>query len=258
MPYLDIFETTSYLIQAFFTPVTSGAWWFLASYVFLMLMTSTINEFINSLNALGRTKLLFLSWVLWYSIPMLFGTIFFQLQRAIFFYLLGAFFRFKEKNKGQHIGFYIGLTVLGWALYGISSYYATERLDSSIISKLTSILENSFAVPICSYALFKIFLSINIKNNNFINEISATTLGIYLIHESLVGRNLIWYKIINPLVTQYESRWFLLKALASIFIVFFVCSAMDELRRKFIEPYYTKWYIRLKELVIFKYYNEMK
>ena len=59
--------------------------------------------------------------------------------------------------------------------------------------------------------------------------------GIYLIHDSFIGRPLIWYVLFN-VTDQYQSKYFPLMAFGTCMIVFVVCAMIDFLRIKLIEP----------------------
>lgn len=49
IPYVDNSSMVTYLAKMLFNPATSGNWWFIASYVFLLLLSPSINEFIRKL-----------------------------------------------------------------------------------------------------------------------------------------------------------------------------------------------------------------
>ena len=80
-----------------------------------------------------------------------------------------------------------------------------------------------------AYFLFIFFKNLKIKNSTFINKIASSTLGIYLIHENIFIKPIIWKKIF-PADIYYDKAYFLILALCKIFFVFITCLIIDKLR----------------------------
>jgi surface polysaccharide O-acyltransferase-like enzyme len=101
---------------------------------------------------------------------------------------------------------------------------------------LMNAIGTSVFVPIVAVNVFRCFLSLKIKNNDIVNKISATTFGIYLLHDSITARGLIWYRILDLPRQQYMSPLYPLMACLTILVLFAVCSAFDLLRMKMVLP----------------------
>lgn len=67
-----------------------------------------------------------------------------------------------------------------------------------------------------------------------VKQVGSTTLGIYLISDSGILRDIIWQNIFNVGVL-YAKPLFPLYACIIIAVVFFICSFIDYLRIRFIE-----------------------
>jgi hypothetical protein len=96
-------------------------------------------------------------------------------------------------------------------------------------------IQTSLCWPICAISMFKLFASINIGFNEIINKIASTTFGIYLIHDFVPFRYLIWNKLLK-VDLLYSNRLFPLYALLVVIAVFIVCSGIDMVRQALIEP----------------------
>lgn len=99
-------------------------------------------------------------------------------------------------------------------------------------------------------------MSIDFGCNKFVNTLAATTFGVYLIHEGFFTRGLIWDFIIGVYSKLYHSNLFGLYIFIGSIIVFSVCSFLDYLRLKIIEPLV----LRAKDMVYImikrRFFNE--
>lgn len=243
-------EKIRLLLRYVFMPISSG-WWFVSAYVLLVLTAPRINQFLAKLNKAGFMRLLAVTWFFWYSCQLVFGGVYVSLGRAFFFYILGAYCRLfehseQEKPQGRHVA----LFALGWLLYAVSPFYRTALRSISVevtgipqivATFLVSGLQNCVAVPLCAWSLFAIFARMRVPPNRRINTVAATTFGVYLLHDSDITRQLIWNGILRVSDAQFLSPLFPLLALADILAVFAICSAIDYLRLRFVEPKMLAW-----------------
>lgn len=243
-------EKIGLLLRYVFMPISSG-WWFVSAYVLLVLTAPRINQFLAALNKAGFIRLLAVTWFFWYSCQLVFGGAYVALGRAFFFYILGAYCRLfehseQEKPQVRHIA----LFVLGWLLFVVSPLYRTALRSISIevtgipqivATYLVSGLQNCVSVPLCAWSLFAIFARMSVPPSRRINTVAATTFGVYLLHDSNITRQLIWNGILRVSDMQFLSPLFPLLAFADILAVFAICSAIDCLRLRFVEPKMLAW-----------------
>lgn len=117
-----------------------------------------------------------------------------------------------------------------WCVYGFLSFLMIEH------SSFTFIIKNCLEciiLPLLAYNIFIIFKNIKIQNSKLLNTISATTFGIYLLHDSAIGR--ISWQLLLKTDKQYESPFFPLMALMDIVLVFSFCGVIDYIRCSFLE-----------------------
>lgn len=241
----DIFS----LLKSLFLPVTAGVWWFVTAYVFLMFMTPLINLYARSINRKGFFALLIIFWLFEYSLANFCGTIYYELQKAIFFYLIGAFCRLhlrkikKSNNKKWLLIFFFacwGMGTIVCFFFGQYSICCNNILRQKVILKLLSELKTAVIVPACAFLLFRYFESLNMRYNKLVNDIASTTFGVYLLHDSPALRNYIWNEILQVNKIWFFHRTFPIELIIMLLLVFSVCSAIDYGRIKLIEPFLIK------------------
>lgn len=229
------YSSIYFLIKYIFTPATGNSWWFVTSYIFLMLMVPTINKYVLKLKKTNYKSLIIISLILWYVIPMntTFGS---AVQRPIFFYILGAYIKLHTvkiiNNKSKIISILEVITL--WLIIANAEYLINELNLVGNNDGITMLLKNLqfLLVPFCAYFIFKICESFNIKNK-MINKIASTTFGIYLFHEAPTIRFIIWKYIFS--VKFYSKAIFPLYAILMVFIIFTLGALLDLSRQKFFQ-----------------------
>lgn len=141
----------------------------------------------------------------------------------------------------------------GWfiTLYIIASYFRnckSKIFDSFTISLVTFLVSftliicanvffgynlwgmNQIACLICSVSMFCTFKNIKKSfSSKFINIVSATTFGIYLLHDNNYIRHFLWREVLDC-PSMIKSNYFVLFAVGSVLAVFVVCSLIDLFR----------------------------
>lgn len=240
------------LVIGAFLPISSGSWWFISAYFLLYLFIPIINKYLLKLNKVGFFAVLLFMWAFWYS-SSVFGYTYSSLQKALFFYSVGSYLRLYSSLKNKKL--YILIFILMWLCFSVSEYIRNENIlvKVTFFRSFLTLSETAIFTPVAIVSLVKFFGGLNISYNNLINKISSTTFGIYIIHDSTVGRTLIWDGIAKSL-NQYNSVFYPIYAVITILLVFVICSFVDLLRLKFIEPIlwnniYKKYLIIKKKII---------
>lgn len=76
-----------------FFPISSGSWWYVSSYVVLMLCSPTINQYYLKLKRKQKIFMIIFAWVFLYTVPYVFKLQYYSLERGVVFYLIGAYIR---------------------------------------------------------------------------------------------------------------------------------------------------------------------
>lgn len=244
VPELTANGVIGFFLKALFTPVTGGAWWFVTVYVIISLVAPLLNKFMRQLNQKGMLMFVLLFWVLWFSISSM-GATYYAIERGMFFYVLGAYIRrFREEPLGKlqkvkYAVVFLGMWAAGSVLqhYGMINYITNiDSLKGMLFDKAETLICTAVITPVCAFTMFEIFRSTEIKNNALINRFAECTFGVYLIHDSLIGRNYIWYSLLKVDTVQYNSALYPLWFVLSVLGIFIVCALIDMLRIKWVEP----------------------
>ena len=233
-------------------PISSNSWWFVTAYVVLFLFIPLINYGLHKLTDKQLGFALILLWAVGYVPPVVFSFKYEGLQRALFFYVVGAWIRRSNFNLNR-----ISALILfsaSWCVFSgldiAASLLGSNVIKGLVLKTLFDSTEIAFCVPVCVVALFLFFKNCNIGYNKVINTVASTTLGVYLIHDSGVGRTLIWDKFFHCLDVQYASVYYPLFAIATIVTVFLCCSVIEYIRQVLFERHYMPLvYKKLSQLI---------
>lgn len=237
-------------------PISSGAWWFVSTYVLIVLLAPLLNRLVNNVNNKGAVVLLLYFGVL-YGVCG-FDTVYYNILRAPLYYLAGAFIRNRNITikKSLHKCVACSISVISWSVYSVIRYLQINHTyDSSTFWKgfvfISDYLMSGFLIPIICVSLF-LFLASFEFSNEIVNKIASTTFGVYLLHDSYIGRELIWNEIVCPERTAFNLVWYQYVALSIITIVgiFTMCALIDIMRQVVFE----KWMER-KSISFIDWFN---
>ncbi len=86
------------------------------------------------------------------------------------------------------------------------------------------------------------FKNLNLGHVKIINKIAASAFGVLLIHaNSDTMRHWLWHDILNN-VGAFDSKYFVLHMVASVILIYAICTLIDMLRIKFVEKPVFKWF----------------
>ena len=94
---------------------------------------------------------------------------------------------------------------------------------------------NFVSIPIISISIFLLFINMKSFYNNKINLAAQTVFGVYLLHDSMFSRELLWNKIFNVAEKQWGNSYFIIEALGTIFGLYILFSLIDLIRIKVFE-----------------------
>lgn len=128
---------------------------------------------------------------------------------------------------------YASVIAMAWMqdTFGFSLGYYFFLADSNKITAL--------AVALCFFLSFKNW---KLKYNPIINTIAASTFGVLCIHaNSDTMRQWLWVDVCNN-VGFFTSDYLVLHAVGVVLAVFAVCTAIDQLRIRFVERPFFRFY----------------
>ena len=218
-------------------PLSTSTWWYVSTYIVLMIASPWINGKFNQLNRSKKIITLILCWLLAYLLPYILSATYYSITRCLLFYLLGAYIKTEIDvlSLSKHKILFSAICVISWLAYIPCGYYFYQyQLNKTITGIIVDgCIYNGLIVPICSTSIFCIFVCLKEFNNTAINKIASTTFGIYLLHDNYL-RSWLWNLVIK--VPQlYQNPLFPLLALIMVMLIFVACGLIDAIRNIFFE-----------------------
>lgn len=222
-------------------PILFGGNWFVFCYIIFSLFIPFENLFLSYLTK-GQYQAFLALFFLCYSVLLAFKIVtFFSNASILFFvfvYAIGGYLRLHGaslRTVGQHKRYL--RCFLAMVLLVLASILALDAVGLLLhkdgflkgSAHLTMILTISLAV-----SLFLYFLTRPYFFSAAINRIAGMVLGIYLIHDNQLMRTLIW-DYIFPNLDYLHSSWYVLFYISKVLAVFAVCSAIELLRKRYVE-----------------------
>ena len=240
-----------------FIPFLSRTWYFMTLYLLVLILSPYLNKMLRHLDRkefLILIGICFCVFSIWQPLSVLepfdriIGTkkIFStqggkSLYDFIYMYFLGAYmrryhiFRSHENDDKKNMWNNPLTYLAGFLLLGLINVIIVYKYPDKGIESVVGYNDNPLVVLQCT-CLFRFFEKLDISRwpniCKIINFISAGNLGIYMIHEHPLIRKLIWGEIfdINN-VAFYSQKWYLVKIIIIIIIIYSVCWMIDFLRR---------------------------
>ncbi|MGE5679633.1 MAG: hypothetical protein ACM34K_02015, partial [Bacillota bacterium] len=155
----------------------------------------------------------------------------FSIIHFVFMYFIAAYIRLyrdHEVRKGYYIGAYIFLTGIIAASKFSLTYFGFNKLSGMFYEY------NSLTVVISSVMLFMYFRSIQVKSpvlNRAIVSVSSLTFGVYLIHEDIFLRGILYNNILHANL-YLNTPQFIPVLLITVSGIFTACILIDATRKK--------------------------
>lgn len=216
------FSLTEFLLN-FFATATSR-YWFFSTYIILYCLSPFLNICIKNMDK--KQHLILIGFLLFLqSVIGVAGFEYFSnVGWFVTVYLIGAFLKKYEIKIFDKKWFCILIACL--------SYFIMILINVLFYIDLSSM--TSIICFISSIFIFLCFKNMkNIGNIKIINLISATTFGIYLIHDNNYIRQFLWQKLLNC-PYYFQTQYFWIFAIISILVVFVTCSIVDLCRHYFV------------------------
>ncbi len=88
-------------------PILGGSWWFVTSYVFVLFISPVVNSLIKELHFKACLQVVIVCYLLVYVCSYILEAPYYNIQKGVFFYLIGAFTRLHLDNRKKQVGFLI-------------------------------------------------------------------------------------------------------------------------------------------------------
>lgn len=223
-------------------PLSFSQWWFASTYFVLYLVSPYVNMLLKSFNRTQYAKFLLFFGVLWCIIPTFTGKDIQSNNLLWFIYLYSCagylkLFGFTGKFRAVT---YIMFSVI-FMLLAFTSTVIFDLLGTKIpfFSYHATFFYGyqSFPVFAAGILLFMGFLKIDIGHCPFINILSSSMFGVYLLHEHIYMRRFLWETIFSN-ASYTKSDILIPYSLFVIAVVFIVCTLIELTRIYVFEKHY--------------------
>ena len=222
-------------------PASTRQLWFISDYLLLLLCVPLLNRVLRGLPRTAHRGLLAVLAVPMIFYPTLFGENGIVSDTAWMFlyeYLLAAYLhRYPEnrlarllQNRAAALALGLGLPLVNTA---IRAMLETRGLTDGKAFQYVAYYRTALgALPnlLAALALFYLFKNLDLGCVRWVNALSGTTLGVYILHQVPAFRNFLW----NGLLQAQAHHGSVVYTLFAIFAVFFGCAAVDAVRTRLV------------------------
>ena len=219
-----------------FLPTIYGEYWFFTAYILLFLLTPFLNELLDHLTRQQFQTMLGGMILLWSVIPTLTKQQMYaaELPQFFLYYCLGVWFRMYPDNSFRHKGIRWAAALGAMAvLYGLTVVlgYCERFTPEAFGASVRFYDRNSLLILTAAVGMFSLAVFAKPFVKEWINLVGGCTFGVYLIHDNPAVRELLWKNWLywGDYIT---SGSFILRLVASVMLVFAVCTAIEWLRQK--------------------------
>lgn len=227
-------------------PVLLSQYWFVTSFVVLMLLSPFLNFIIQNIRQNQYRNLLIVLFMLCSVIPTFISSeLTTSLTWFIFLYFVAAYkrlYNYYAEDKAMRHGLIaiLGIVIL-WCsslLINMTGVYLGK--EGILLYSRHFMSMESIIVLAVSYELFMAFLCRKRFYSNIINVIASGAFGVYLIHDNSYLRIILWRNIV-----RYADRdnpvYLVLYSLGCTILIYAICTLIDLIRQYTIDKLWIKF-----------------
>lgn len=238
------------LFQSSVPLLCGGAYWFIVTYMMVYVFSPIINHGIKELSKNQLFAILVFFGFIYVIVPNFIHQVISvndfgqnNFTWMVYFYTIGATLQLYPIKNRNNTAISIALLICVAIILAFRGIRTAEIINEQSTSGRFLILFLTFfsrralegtMVIIVSTLLFLLLSSRDIGSITWINRISSTMFGVYLIHDHPVFRDYMWIKVFRIPYFQ-DKPYFFLYSLLVIAIILSIGSMMDTLRQKVIE-----------------------
>lgn len=214
--------------------------WFCMYYIVFSIFIPYINKGLNALSRQQYLRLVIAVIAVWSIIPTITGHAwkFGDFDTFVFMYVVGGYLgKYYKSNKTEMkkaiavvilctVGYIISVTGMDFLGMKLNKVLFLEK--AMYLRNISSIVSVPLAI-----SLVLIFKEIKFKSK-IVNTISGSVLGVYLLHDNAIVRDIIWNKW-SPNGSFIVSPYLPIHFIAKVLIIFSVCVLVDIVRKYTIE-----------------------
>lgn len=222
------------LLKSLF-PVSYSKWWFASTYLVLFIISPYLNKLLLSLTRAEYIRFLALNIVIWCVLSTLLHTAWAadDLVWFIILYAAAAYIRlYAEPDRIDSKKLIITALIMFILTMSLTLIYEFAGQGEPWFYE-----QNHIPVFVIAVSLFLLFGKLKMKHNRFVNLISQTTFGIYLIHDDKSVRAFLWKSLFRN-ASYAESGLLIPYSIICVIVVFAACSCVELVRIYALEKRY--------------------
>ena len=218
-----------------FLPISLDGYWYMSAYFAFYMLSPFLIWALNKLTLEQHKKLTIVLVVIfsvnpfqWTEIQSGYHVVWFCVLFFVSSYIRRAEM-FKKRAK-TYLAYYV---LLALVLMVINIFVTILSKHFDIVKNVNVRNYNFLLTFFLSIMLFATFKNIKIKRARFsgmVTFLSSLTLGVYLIHENIFIRDIIWKKAITPL-NFFHKPYFVFHMIICVLAVFFLCAFLEYFRQ---------------------------
>lgn len=255
--FFDPSYTAKYDLKHLIFPIQSSLYWFPTCYLALYLIIPVLNKLIAVLNRMSFHRVCVIGFVLFSLLPTLttYNPVGSNFVWFMYLYCVGAFVRIHCNAAGAPdtslvilnpveiartispgVVLWVSIAIV-WLYAGIGNIVLAANLFPANPRYLMG--QNSIPIVYASICMLILFGRLNIGSLPWVNRISSTTFGIYLLHDNPLTRSFLWKRF--DFLYYCDAIGLLASSLFVVIGVFVVCSLFDGIRIALLErPLFSK------------------
>lgn len=219
-----------------FLPTVFNQYWFITAYIMVYIISPFINRLLLNLDGIHFRRLIAIFIAFWSAVPFFtlqenIGLFWNQFIWFVVMYVIGAYLRLNKRVLPKRI--YL-LVLLICNVILVASVIGTNWLSTYIpkFAEYTTYARwsNSPLIICVCISMIRLAECQQIGHIKWINYLATGTLGIYLFHENIFIKELLWGNLFNN-IEYIGSYAIVIHIMAAIAFIFLAGSVIDVLRR---------------------------
>lgn len=223
------------VVMTFF-PTVFNQYWFITAYIMVYILSPFINRLLLNLDGVRFRRLIAILMAFWCLVPFFTlkestGLFWNQFIWFVVMYVVGAFLKLNQGLFPKRI-YLVALLICN--VFLIASVIGTNWL-STFIPKFAGYTtyarwSNSPLIIVVCISMIRLGECSQIGHVKWINSLATGTLGIYLLHENVFIRDILWNNLFNN--SGYIGSFVIVvHFIVAVSFVFLIGSIMDVFRR---------------------------
>lgn len=224
-------------IKSFFFPLLENKYGFFTDYFKLVILIPFLKIGLRAVEEEKHKYFIIIGIIMGFVIPTFLkqgvqNPFTSDLFRFITIFSIGAYFKLYGPKILIFDKKFIFMLVMALPVFALNIQQLLNEYKQIVVANSSVFLNFGYINLIIAVLIFLVFLGLPKFFINPINFISKSVFSVYLIHDHLLLRNIIWFDFFDmEKLVKYHSFDFLITATKIVLIIFVICTLIDLVRR---------------------------